>query len=105
MKKVAVVTGAGSGVGRAVALKLNRAGWDVAIVGRTQASLDQTAALAKAGAGKIETFACDVGDEKQVERLASELDDKLGPVSALVNCAGTNVKKRSLAEATVEEFD
>jgi NAD(P)-dependent dehydrogenase (short-subunit alcohol dehydrogenase family) len=105
MSKAAVVTGAGSGVGRAVALELSAAGWDVAIVGRTQESLEQTVALAKSGAGRIVPFACDVTDEGQVDHMVESVVKSLGPVAALVNCAGTNVKKRSLAEASVEEFD
>src|SRR4051812_42162882 len=105
MGRVAVVTGAGSGVGRAVALRLGRAAWDVALVGRTKQTLDETAALGKKTGVIMAVFPCDVVNEIEVERLVSDVTRRLGEAETLVNCAGTNVKKRTIAESSLADFD
>ena len=62
MNKTAVITGAGSGVGRAIALKLADQGWRVAIVGRRAEALQETIQLAGSHASRITHHVCDVGD-------------------------------------------
>lgn len=92
----AVITGAGSGVGQAIALSLAKQGWKVAIVGRRKESLDDT--LAKAGAlqGQLLSVVCDISDAAQVASMGKQVLAALGAVDALVNAAGTNVPRRSL---------
>jgi NAD(P)-dependent dehydrogenase (short-subunit alcohol dehydrogenase family) len=78
--KRALVTGAGSGIGAAVAVALHAAGAELTLVGRDRGRLDATAKAIGGGA----TAVCDVTDEDAVERLAG----KTGPVDVLVNSAG-----------------
>ncbi|MFC7928833.1 SDR family oxidoreductase [Streptomyces cinereoruber] len=84
---IAVVTGAGSGIGRSVALALAAAGWSVALAGRRAEPLEETAALAPDG-----DFLCaptDVTSETQVAALFSAVRDRYGRVDLLFNNAGT----------------
>lgn len=105
MPKVAVVTGAGSGVGRAVAIALARKKWKVAVLGRREAALKETAQLARARASNVFLIcACDIGSRKEVERVAKAIFKKLGPVEVLVNAAGTNVPQRSLDVLSIEDY-
>jgi len=90
----AVVTGAGSGVGRAVALNLAKDGWRVAILGRNVDKLSETASL-----GTSECFLvlpCDIGDSSAVEAMGKRVLAEFGEVEVLVNAAGTNAPKRAL---------
>ncbi|MFJ5874439.1 SDR family oxidoreductase [Streptomyces sp. NPDC093088] len=84
---IAVVTGAGSGIGRSVALALAAAGWSVALAGRRPEALEETAALAPDG-----DFLCaptDVTSETEVAALFSSVRDRYGRVDLLFNNAGT----------------
>ncbi|MEV7670139.1 SDR family oxidoreductase [Streptomyces sp. NPDC000963] len=84
---IAVVTGAGSGIGRSVALALAAAGWSVALAGRRAEPLEETAALAPDG-----DFLCaptDVTSETRVAALFSSVRDRYGRVDLLFNNAGT----------------
>lgn len=92
---LAVVTGAGTGVGRAVTVKLAAEGWRVAMLGRRIETLKQTASQAAVGA-EIAAFPCDIGDADAVAAVAREIIARFGRVDALVNAAGTNIPKRSL---------
>src|ERR1019366_1629948 len=104
MGEIAVVTGAGSGVGRAVVQKLAAAGWDVALVGRTPRTLDETISLCANGSGKLLSFVCDVADESAVNKMAASVRQQLGDASLLVNSAGTNVPRRFLAELSGDDY-
>ena len=104
MSKTAVVTGAGSGVGRAVVLALAKEGWNVALLGRRVEPLKETIALSSANEGKLVAIGCDVASEADVTRMSDEVRRVLGPVSALVNSAGINVPKRALADLSVEDY-
>ena len=101
MSNVAVVTGAGSGVGRSVAVKLAAAGWTVAALGRREVPLRETAALAP---DRISPYPCDVADESAVARTFAAVRQQLGPVSLLVNNAGTNVPGRSFERLTSADY-
>jgi NAD(P)-dependent dehydrogenase (short-subunit alcohol dehydrogenase family) len=96
MSKTAVVTGAGSGVGRAVALKLAGAGWRVAVLGRRLQALQETIAMAGPDAARITAYGCDVSDASAVETTGKRILAELGTVNVLVNAAGTNTPQRSL---------
>jgi NADP-dependent 3-hydroxy acid dehydrogenase YdfG len=94
-KKVAWVTGGGSGIGEAGAQALAKEGWTVVISGRRQDVIDRAAAgIAKAG-GEAEAIALDVANADQVESVARAIVGKHGRIDLLVNSAGLNVPKRS----------
>jgi NAD(P)-dependent dehydrogenase (short-subunit alcohol dehydrogenase family) len=87
-KHVALVSGGGRGIGRAIAEALARAGLDVAVAGRTQATVDETAqALGRLGVRAV-ALALDVADHEAIERAADAVQRELGPVDVLVNNAG-----------------
>lgn len=104
MIKNAVVTGAGSGVGQAVALALIQQGWRVAIVGRRPATLQETVNLAGANKDQLTAFACDIGNSDAVEKLGREILAQFGSVEVLVNAAGTNAPKRALEVLSLEDY-
>ena len=85
---VAVVTGAGRGIGRATALRLVGAGQKVAIVARTGSELNETAALITKSGGSVQPFVVDVTDEVAVRTAIDEIESTLGPIHVLVNNAG-----------------
>jgi NAD(P)-dependent dehydrogenase (short-subunit alcohol dehydrogenase family) len=100
-----VVTGAGSGVGRAIALHFARNGWRVALVGRNQVSLDETAALcAEAAGGESTPFCCDVSRAEDVCAMSKQVLEAFGQVEVLVNCAGINVPHRSFKDVSLEDW-
>jgi NAD(P)-dependent dehydrogenase (short-subunit alcohol dehydrogenase family) len=100
-----VVTGAGSGIGRAVALKFGAEGWQVALVGRRQAALEQVVdALPEAARSRAAVFPCDVSRPDAVERMAAGVLARFGRVDVLVNSAGINVPRRSLQELSIEDW-
>ncbi len=94
--KNAVVTGAGSGVGQSIAVKLAAQGWKVAILGRRAEALNDTVKQAGAHGGKLLPFVCDVGNEREVETVGARILEQFGSVEVLVNAAGTNAPRRSL---------
>jgi NAD(P)-dependent dehydrogenase (short-subunit alcohol dehydrogenase family) len=112
MSKLAVLTGAGSGVGRAVVMRLAREGWNVALIGRSAQSLDETMRLAFSGSAcgarpepKIQPYTCDIGSERSIAETAAQITREMGDASALVNCAGTNIPRRSLDVLSPEDYD
>ena len=101
--RIVVVTGAGSGVGRAIALKFALEGWKVAVVGRRAELLAETAALA-GGHDRVAIFPCDISAADAVEQMASAVHERLGDVDVLVNSAGINVPRRSFATLSLEDW-
>ena len=102
-KSTVVITGAGSGVGRAIAVKFAAEGWRIALVGRRREPLDETAALAGA-AQEHAAFQCDVGDAESVARMGADVLARFGSVDVLVNSAGINVPQRSLSTLSLEDW-
>jgi NAD(P)-dependent dehydrogenase (short-subunit alcohol dehydrogenase family) len=86
--KVIVVTGAGSGMGRELALELARRGALVAAVDMRAESLAETAKLVKSLGGKVSTHALDITDTAAVSKLPDAVTKELGAVDGLVNNAG-----------------
>jgi NAD(P)-dependent dehydrogenase (short-subunit alcohol dehydrogenase family) len=102
---VAVVTGAGSGVGRAVVQKFVAEGWRVALVGRHEDALRETIAVSGGDPdGPCAVFPCDVGRAEDVERMAGAVMARFGQVDVLVNSAGTNVRRRAFREVSIEDW-
>ncbi len=85
----AIVTGAGRGIGRAIAIRLGNAGASVALCSRTAEQLDQTRRLIEAQGGRALTLPADVSKLEDVERLVSETKARFGRIDILVNNAGT----------------
>lgn len=104
MNKTAVVTGGGSGVGRAVAIKLAQQGWRIAILGRREKTLQETISLANAHAPNITAYVCDIGDLNAVNDTGQSILLDFGEVEVLVNAAGTNAPKRSLEELSPQDY-
>ncbi len=100
----AVVTGAGSGIGRAVALELGRRGLDVAVLGRTEATLRATAEQVERAAVKTLVVRADVSVEEDVERARRALES-LGTPSVVVHCAGIAGRKAPVEETASAEWD
>lgn len=102
MKRVAVITGGGAGIGRAVALKLSEAGWNVVVAGRTQLSLEETVALMPTeGMGVV----CDVSNEDDVKELFSRAVEKFEQVDMLFNNAGIAAPAVPIDELPVETWN
>lgn len=105
MNQTAVITGGGSGVGRAVALKLAQQEWRVAILGRRAEALIETIRLAGVHASRITHQLCDVSDPITVASTARQILAASGDVEVLVNAAGINVPHRSLEMLSPADYD
>jgi NADP-dependent 3-hydroxy acid dehydrogenase YdfG len=102
---IAVVTGAGSGVGGAVAIRLAESGHSVALVSRREQTLKQTIELADPAAGpRMLVSPCDISDERAVAAMAQQVRQRLGEVDLLVNAAGTNSPERSLETLAIDKY-
>lgn len=100
--RTALITGAGKGLGKSMALALAQAGARLALVGRNTELLEEAAKLCRAAGSAVETFGADITDEAQVLELERQASLKLGNISILINNAGINIRKNitdfSLAE-------
>jgi len=104
MSKTAVVTGAGSGVGQSLALKLTQQGWRVALVGRRVETLQETAKLAGPLSKQFLVCPCDIGDADAVQTMAKKVLAEFKEVEVLVNAAGTNAPRRALEVLSAEDY-
>ena len=104
MNKTAVITGAGSGVGAATAIALAAEGWSVALVGRREAALNETAGRAGEHGGKVLVCPCDIGDAAAVAAMGGRVLAEFGSVEVLVNAAGTNVPNRALEVLSIADY-
>jgi 3-oxoacyl-[acyl-carrier protein] reductase len=103
--QVAVVTGAGRGIGASIACQLAALGATAVLCGRTQSALDATAqAILKAG-GKTEVIPCDVTVLHQIEYASARVDSTFGRLDILVNNAGLGGFDALLHELAPEEWD
>ncbi|MBT3373745.1 MAG: SDR family NAD(P)-dependent oxidoreductase [Rhodospirillaceae bacterium] len=102
--KVALVTGASSGLGRRAAMALAEAGARVALTARRVDRLEALAAEITNYGGQAMPFALDVRDPVGIERVVADIETVMGPIEILVNNAGVSVVKRP-EDFTVEDYD
>jgi NADP-dependent 3-hydroxy acid dehydrogenase YdfG len=103
--KSAWVTGAGSGIGRATAIALAKAGSNVILSGRRKAQLEETASLIGKAGAKAAIEILDVVDSAAVEAAARRIHEKLGRLDILVNNAGLNIVERSWSALNPARID
>ncbi|MEM1046228.1 MAG: SDR family oxidoreductase [Pseudomonadota bacterium] len=104
MTKTALVTGAGSGIGRATALALVTAGYKVALVGRRREALEQTAQSAAGQALPPSVMPCDVTDPDAVDRLFGDVETEFGRLDVVFNNAGTNIDATGFGDLTPADW-
>jgi len=102
--RVALVTGAGSGIGRAVALALHAAGYSVTVAGRRASELEKTASLATSGGGKILAVPTDVSKPDEVKNLFAKARDTFGRLDLLFNNAGSGTPAVPMEDLTFEQW-
>ncbi len=102
--KIAVVTGAGSGIGRQVAIALLREGYATVLAGRRKEALDGTAAAGAASGARTLVVPTDVSDPAAVRALFAQTKATFGRLDLLFNNAGTNAPPVPFEELTVEQW-
>lgn len=103
--KVAIVTGAGTGIGQAIALFFAREGAKVAICGRTTSTLDQTVKQITDEGGEAFYIQCDVSNAEQVQAMVWQTVDRYGKLDILVNNAGVRASIMTVLELTEDEWE
>src|SRR3984957_5035242 len=104
-EKVAVITGGGRGIGRAMALKFAREGAAVAVAARTKLEIEAVAEEVRKAGGRATAIPADVADEKQCVRLVAEATAKFGRVDILVNNAGEYGPVKPVEEINPADWD
>src|SRR5439155_2331858 len=94
---------AGSGIGQAAAIRLAQEGGALVLVGRREANLRDTAGML--GGADVLTVSADIGDPAAVDNVIKATLERHGRLDILVNAAGLNVPKRSLAECSIEDYN
>jgi NAD(P)-dependent dehydrogenase (short-subunit alcohol dehydrogenase family) len=102
--RIAIVTGAGSGIGRTCALALLAEGWIVGLVGRRADALNETASLAGAHAAQAIPLPCNVADDDEVRAAFDTMVSRFGRVDLLFNNAGTGLAAKSPDLVTAAEW-
>lgn len=103
-EKIALVTGAGTGIGRASALALMKAGFTVVLAGRRKDKLDEVAAVGKAAGGKCLAVSADMTSVESVAALFKTVKDNYGRLDVLFNNAGMSVKRASIEDVDIDEW-
>jgi len=103
-ERYALVTGGGAGIGKATALALARAGWNVAVAGRRREPLDKAAAEVKALGRRAIAAVCDVSDPEAVKNLFAAIGREFGRLDLLFNNAGTNAPRVEPDELTFAQW-
>ena len=102
--KIAIVTGAGTGIGKASSLALVKDGWTVVLAGRRKEPLEVTAAAAKALGGRSMVVPTDVADPASIKALFAATKDSFGRLDLLFNNAGLGAPAINLEELTIEQW-
>jgi len=102
--RIALVTGAGSGIGRAVGLALQGAGYSVVLAGRRAAELDSTAAMGQAGGGQMLAAPTDVRDPEAVRALFARTKEAFGRLDVLFNNAGIGAPAIPMEDLSYEQW-
>jgi len=103
--KIALVTGAGSGIGRAASLSLQSAGYSVVLAGRRALELEKTAALGQASQGKMLPVPTDVSHPESVRALFARIKETFGRLDLLFNNAGTGAPAISMEDLSYEQWN
>ncbi len=103
--KTAIVTGAGTGIGKAVAASLHRHGWNTVFCGRRQAVLDEAVAATEPGEARALAIACDITKQDEVDALFKTAVDRFGRVDLLFNNAGSGYKSTLIDEIPVSVWN
>ena len=101
--QIIIVTGAGTGIGRAVARRFAAAGSRITLVGRRREPLEETAT--GLDEDRVLVAPCDVADREAIGRTLAQTVDRFGTPNVLINNAGYNTRPRSVAEVAYEEWD
>lgn len=102
--KIAFITGAGSGIGRAVAMTLQVAGYHVVLAGRRVVELEKTAEMAAAGSGEFLVCPTNVADEGSVTAAFAATRERFGRLDVLFNNAGTFAHGTPIEDLTLEDW-
>ena len=102
--KICVITGGGSGIGRASAIQMAAEGAVAVVVGRTASKVEAVRDEIAAGGGAAQAYGVDVGDEDGVRRMVAEILDARGKIDVLVNNAGHSSPRRMLLTTTAEDL-
>lgn len=103
MSKTAIITGAGTGIGRGIAVSFAKAGYNLTLAGRRTEPLEETAK--HCGTAQIQIVTTDVTDRVSVQMLAQKTIETFGSIDILVNNAGINTKARNLDDISDEDWD
>ena len=104
-QKIVVITGAGSGMGRSLAIQLAGRGATVILSDRNEASVLETKKLVEAANGTAKTYKVDVGDKNQVYAFAKEVLAEFKHIDVLINTAGMAIGQANLMEIPLEDFE
>lgn len=102
--KVALVTGAGSGIGRAIAIQLASDGYSIVLAGRRREPLEETAKLAQAETGRVLVYPSDVGNPQDVTALFEATEKQFGRLDLLFNNAGIFTPAASIEDVSIEHW-
>jgi len=103
--RVALVTGAGSGIGRAASVALQAAGYSVVLAGRRTEELERTAASATTDGGRVLAVPADVSKQESVKALFARVGEVFGRLDVLFNNAGTSGRAVPLEDLTLEQWN
>ena len=102
--KVCLITGGGSGIGKATAIKMASEGAKIIVVGRTETKINQTVSHIEENGGNVQGYTADVSDQDSVTNLTSAIINEYSKIDVLLNNAGHSSKHRRLATTTAEEI-
>ena len=104
-RKVALITGAGSGIGRASAIELARNGFAIGLLGRTPSELEEVAGLLRGSGAEVERLDADISIEDQMSAAVSRLVERFGRLDAVVANASINGTWAPIEDIKAEEWD